>query len=137
MIEFLEKGESMQDSKNLARLGEIIRAKRQDAGLGLRAAADESGISASTLSRLERGSGAAPDAETMGKLSAWLNASLDDLLLGGEAGFKEVEGLSTPDIIAVHLRADPNLSSETAEALVHLFRAAYAQLAREHKSPEG
>lgn len=124
----------MAENKNLARLGEIIKAKRQEAGLGLRAAADESGISASTLSRLERGIGAAPDAETMSKLSEWLNASVDDLLFGGEAKFKELEGLSTPDIIAVHLRADKKLSPETADALVHLFRAAYTQLAREDKA---
>jgi transcriptional regulator with XRE-family HTH domain len=127
----------MAENKNLARLGEIIRAKRQEAGLGLRAAAEESGISASTLSRLERGIGAAPDAETMTKLSDWLKASVDDLLFGGEAQFKETEGLSTPEIIAVHLRADKRLSHETAEALVQLFRAAYTQLARDNKGQEG
>ncbi len=121
----------MAEITNMARLGEIIKAKRQEAGFGLRAAADESGISASTLSRLERGIGAAPDAETMSKLSEWLQASVDDLLFGGEAQFKELEGLSTPDAIAVHLRADKKLSPETAEALAQLFRAAYKQLARE------
>lgn len=120
----------MTESKNLARLGEIIKAKRQEAGLGLRAAADESGISASTLSRLERGIGAAPDAETITKLSEWLKASVDDLLFGGETKFKELEELSTPEIIAVHLRADKNLSPETAAALADLFRAAYKQLAK-------
>ncbi len=127
----------MAENINLARLGEIIRAKRQEAGLGLRTAADESGISASTLSRLERGIGAAPDAETMSKLSEWLKASVDDLLFGGEARFKELEELSTPDVIAVHLRADKNLSADTARALENLFRAAYAQLAREYKGQEG
>ena len=120
----------MSENKNWARLGEIIRVKRQEAGLGLRAAAEASGISASTLSRLERGIGAAPDAETMTKLSAWLAASVDDLLFGGEAKFKALAGLSTPEIIAVHLRADKKLSPKTAEALAQLFRAAYEQLAQ-------
>lgn len=123
----------MAEKENLARLGEIIKAKRQEAGLGLRAAAEQSGISASTLSRLERGIGAAPDAETMSKLSEWLEASVDELLFGGEAMFKELEDLSTPDKIEVHLRADKHLSSETAKALADLFRAAYKQLAREDK----
>lgn len=126
----------MTENKNLARLGEIIKAKRQESGLGLRAAAEESGISASTLSRLERGLGAAPDAETMTKLSDWLKASVDDLLFGGEAKFKKLEDLPTPDIIEVHLRADKNLSPETAKALADLFRAAYKQLAREDKGQE-
>lgn len=126
----------MAESKNLARLGEIIKAKRQESGLGLRAAAEESGISASTLSRLERGIGAAPDAGTMRKLSIWLDASVDDLLFGGEAKFKEVEHLSTPDIIEVHLRADKNLSKETAAALAELVHAAYKQLARKDEGEE-
>lgn len=121
----------MTENKNLARLGELIKMKRQEAGLGLRSAAEESGISASTLSRLERGIGAAPDAETMTKLSEWLKASVDDLLFGGETQFRKLEELSTPDIIAVHLRADKRLSSETANALAELFRTAYKQLARE------
>ena len=113
-----------------ARLSLLIKAKRQEAGLGLRAAACESGISASTLSRLERGTGAAPNAETMLKLSAWLNASVDDLLFGGEPGFKELERLLTPDMIAIHVRSDKNLSPEAADAIAELFRVAYAQLAK-------
>jgi transcriptional regulator with XRE-family HTH domain len=128
----------MTENKNLARLAEIIKAKRQEAGLGLRAAAEESGISASTLSRLERGIGAAPDAETITTLSEWLEASVDDLLFGGEAKFKELENLnlSTPAMIEVHLRADKKLSPETAKALAELFRITYEQYARNDNGQE-
>lgn len=121
----------MTTDKELSRLGALIKAKRQEVGIGLRKAAEQSGISPSTLSRLERNIGAAPDAETMAKLAQWLNASIDDLLFGGKTQFKETEGLSTPDIIEVHLRADKKLAPETAQALAQLFRAAYTQFAKE------
>lgn len=72
---------------NLVRLGEIVKAKRQENGLSLRAAAKQIDISASTLSRLERGIGAAPDTDTIVKLSEWLKASVDELLFGGKQKF--------------------------------------------------
>ena len=34
---------------------------------------------------------------------------------------------ATPDIVEAHLRADRNLTPETAQALSELFRVAYAQ----------
>ena len=34
---------------------------------------------------------------------------------------------ATPEIVEAHLRADKNLSPETAKALSELFRVAYAQ----------
>ena len=34
---------------------------------------------------------------------------------------------STPEIVEAHLRADRNLSEETAKALSELFRVAYSQ----------
>ena len=37
---------------------------------------------------------------------------------------------STPEIVEAHLRADRNLTSETASALSELFRVAYAQFSR-------
>jgi hypothetical protein len=37
---------------------------------------------------------------------------------------------STPEIVEAHLRADRNLTSETAAALSELFRVAYAQFSR-------
>ena len=112
------------------RLSGIIKAKRQQDNLGLRAAATLSGISASTLSRLERGVGAAPDVATMVNLSAWLNASVDDLLFGEESNFKELERLLTPDMIATHVRSNKNLSPEAAEALREVFRIAYILLTK-------
>ena len=37
---------------------------------------------------------------------------------------------STPEIVEAHLRADRNLTPETASALSELFRVAYTQFSR-------
>lgn len=123
----------MSADRNLGRLGELILAKRQEEGMGLRAAADQSGVSPSTLSRLERGAGASPDSETIAKLSKWLNVSVGEILFGENAGFEEPKEMTTPQIIAVHLRADKKLSRETADALAELVRLAYEQFTKGDK----
>ncbi len=58
-----------------ARMIGLIRLKR--GSQGLRAIATELGISASTLSRIERGH--TPDIETFARLCQWLEVSMDSL----------------------------------------------------------
>jgi len=65
----------------------LIKDKRKKAGLGVREAADACGISAATMSRLERGgSPQLPDASTLTKLANWLGVSVADLLKHKESG---------------------------------------------------
>ncbi|HEX8520901.1 MAG TPA: helix-turn-helix transcriptional regulator [Tepidisphaeraceae bacterium] len=111
------------------RISALIMAKRRETELGLRAAAAESKISPSTLSRLERGAAdTVPDTETMTKLARWLNVSVDELLVHGSKAKKTAgPDPTTPEVVAAHLRADKNLSSQTAEALAEMFKAMYAQ----------
>lgn len=114
---------------NTARLAEIIKAKRQADDLGLREVATITGISAPTLSRLERGV-SLPDTETITKLASWLGVSMHDLLVGEDATLKAAQGLSTPAAVAVLVRADKKLSPAAQDALIRLFRVAYEQLAK-------
>lgn len=116
---------------NAARLAEIIKAKRQADNLSLREVAKITGISTSTLSRLERG--IAPDLEVWFALREWLGVSLDDLLFGEVAELRTAQVLSTPAAVGVLLRFDKKLSGEAADALIHLFRVAYGQLAGERR----
>jgi hypothetical protein len=44
---------------------------------------------------------------------------------------------STPEIVEAHLRADRNLSPETAKALSELFRVAYTQFSHPGEEPRG
>ena len=96
-------------------------------------------MSPSTLSRLERGvSPSLPDVETLAKLAYWLNVSVDSLLFdesNGSGG--EIPSLTTPEVVEVHLRADKNLSSGTAQALSEMFQLLYSQFSNTAKSEAG
>lgn len=110
----------------LARISALIKAKRREEDLGLRAAADASGVSASTLSRLERGAATSlPDSPTLTKLARWLGLSVDSLLSDKQEAKGREPELTTLEIVEVHLRADRDLSPETARALTEMFKALY------------
>ena len=119
---------------NTIELGRAIRRKREELGLSLRDVADETSVSASTLSRIENGTGK-PDADNIARLTAWLDMPVERIMSGrrndaGEDGASAVVYFpqeSTPNIVEAHLRADRNLSPETAKALSELFRVAYTQ----------
>jgi transcriptional regulator with XRE-family HTH domain len=119
---------------NTVELGRSIKRKREDAGLSLRDVADETGVSASTLSRIENGTGK-PDADNIARLTAWLNMPMERIMsgrVGADTGDAAAPVIyfpqeAMPDIIEAHLRADRNLTAETAQALSELFRVAYTQ----------
>jgi transcriptional regulator with XRE-family HTH domain len=67
-------------SENLA-LGEHIKARRQELGLGLRELARATGLSATFVGSLERGM-ANPTLDTLRKIAAALDTPLSRLLLG-------------------------------------------------------
>lgn len=126
---------------NTSELGAAIKRKREELGLSLRAVADLTVVSASTLSRIESGKGS-PDADNIARLSAWLEMPVDRLMKKeGQATGKEVEPVifypnePMPEIVAAHLRADRNLTPETAKALSEVFRVAYKQLSS--SQPDG
>jgi len=119
---------------NTEELGRFIRRRRQELGLSLRDLADKTHVSASTLSRIENGTGK-PDADNIARLTDWLDVPMERIL-GGRSSDEESQAVvyypreSTPEIVEAHLRADRKLSSETASALSELFRVAYAQFSR-------
>jgi transcriptional regulator with XRE-family HTH domain len=120
---------------NTEELGRAIRRKRESLGLSLRDVADETAVSASTLSRIENGTGK-PDADNIARLTNWLDVPMERILGGGgEHGDTPKPVVyfareSTPEIVEAHLRADRNLTPETATALSELFRVAYTQFSR-------
>src|SRR6266567_9261716 len=119
---------------NTAELGGAVRRRREERGLSLRDVADETGVSASTLSRIENGTGK-PDADNIARLAAWLDMPIERVMhhSHGTSNPKPVVYYpheSTPEIIEAHLRADRQLTPETAKALSELFRVAYAQFSQ-------
>jgi transcriptional regulator with XRE-family HTH domain len=127
---------------NTVELGRSIRRKREETGLSLRDVADETGVSASTLSRIENGTGK-PDADNIARLTAWLNVPVERIMSGREQGGDEARAVvyfpqeSTPEIVEAHLRADRNLTPETAKALSELFRVAYTQFSHPGEDSRG
>ena len=120
---------------NTEELGRSIRRRREELSLSLRDVADVTGVSASTLSRIENGTGK-PDADNIARLTSWLNMQMERVLAGRHPDTDEASAViyypheSTPEIVEAHLRADRNLTAETASALSELFRVAYTQFSR-------
>ena len=117
---------------NTAELGSAIRRRREQQGMSLRDLADETGVSASTLSRIENGTGK-PDADNIARLAAWLDMPIERVMHHGHRAANDPKPVvyypheSTPEIVEAHLRADKQLTPQTAKALSELFRVAYAQ----------
>jgi transcriptional regulator with XRE-family HTH domain len=105
-------------------LAQQIQAKRDQDGLTLRDAAQQSGVSYSTLSRLERAA-AHPDVETLNHVLAWLGLPFSRLVPGSEP-------------VRAHLRAPRNLVPGVAAALAEVAQSAQAHSnAERHASGEG
>lgn len=123
---------------NTIELGRAIKRRREELGLSLRDVADVTQVSASTLSRIENGTGK-PDADNIARITSWLDMPVDRVvkMQGSEANTVEpviyYPHEATPEIVEAHLRADKNLSPETAKALSELFRVAYAQFSTTKK----
>ena len=118
---------------NTNELGRAIKRRREELGLSLRDVADVTNVSASTLSRIENGTGK-PDADNIARLTGWLDMPIDRVM--NRQKESNVEPViyypheATPEIVEAHLRADKNLSKETANALSELFRVAYKQFSK-------
>ena len=119
---------------NTVELGRAIKRRREELGMSLRDVADATDVSASTLSRIENGTGK-PDADNIARLTSWLDMPVDRVMKKQGAS-ENVEAVvyypheATPEIVEAHLRADKNLTPETAKALSELFRVAYTQFSR-------
>jgi transcriptional regulator with XRE-family HTH domain len=120
---------------NTEELGRAIRRRREELGLSLRDVAAKTSVSASTLSRIENGTGK-PDADNIARLTTWLDVPMERILSGRDPQAEESKAVvyypeePVPEIVEAHLRADRNLTPETAAALSELFRVAYTQFSK-------
>jgi transcriptional regulator with XRE-family HTH domain len=127
---------------NTEELGRAVRRRREELGLSLRDLAAETAVSASTLSRIENGTGK-PDADNIARLTAWLDVPMERILSGRRPESEASKAVvyypqePTPEIVEAHLRADKNLTPETAAALSELFRVAYNQFSRSQTDKSG
>jgi len=103
------------------KLGEMLIIKRGTKGI--RSVAEEVGVSAATLSRIERGYTA--DVATLKKVCDWLGVELSEILGGDDVQSKSAN--KTPSAL-VHFRKDQTVAPGTANALAQLILAAQEQM---------
>lgn len=105
---------------------QALDATRQARGITWRQVARESGIPASTLTRLAQGR--RPDVDSLAALASWSGLHADDFVRS-ETKRPEAEPLA---MISTYLRSDPHLTDEAAAALDGIIKAAYERLRKVH-----
>lgn len=111
-----------RDAIRMDQLAKRIQSKRS--GIGIRAAAQEIGISPATLSRVENAK--VPDLETFSKICRWLGE--DPAIYLGLATTSQVRTVPTA---RVHFKKGPAIRADSAKALGELITAVHAQLMKE------
>ena len=101
----------------VGQLGAELKRIRSERGLSLRDVAEQTAISASTLSRLERGS--TPDFDIVDRLAEWLKISVSTGALQTQTPKTDEEVMQ---VVEVHLRANKKLPSDTARAIAEAVK---------------
>ena len=83
--------------------------------------ADQSGVSASTLTRMAQGK--RPDVDTLACLLSWSGLSADDFII--DCGETEARQPSPVESIAAHFRRDKDLPPEAKRAIEAALKAMY------------
>ena len=130
------KGEILADDRttrfDVAALHAALDSQRRYRRLTWKDVADESGVSASTLTRLSQGR--QPDVNSLAALTAWLGISADEFMRS-ERGARFGAPAPLAQISSI-IHRDPNLNSEGMVALEEMIKATYARL-RTDKNPRG
>jgi transcriptional regulator with XRE-family HTH domain len=101
---------------------EALDGQRQGRRLNWKQVAAESGVSASTLTRMAQGK--RPDVDGLAALAAWSGLNVDSYVRSDDER-PDPESLAK---ISTYLRSDRNLSPQAATALDEMIKAAYERL---------
>lgn len=110
------------DAIRMDQLAKRIQSKR--GGTGIRAAAQEIGISPATLSRVENAK--IPDLETFSRICRWLGEDPAIYL-----GLPPSAQTTAAPAARVHFKKGPAIKADSARALGELITAVHAQLMQE------
>ena len=116
---------------NVAALHSALDSQRRSRKLTWKDVADESEVSASTLTRLSQGR--QPDVNSLAALTTWLGISADDFMR-----LNQSDRFGTPSALArisSIIHRDPNLSAEGVIALEEMIKATYARLRTDKSQP--
>src|ERR1700737_2468698 len=101
----------------IGQLGAELKRIRSQRRLSLRDVAEKTGISASTLSRLERGS--TPDFDIVDRVAEWLKVSV---VTGASLTHTPKTDDEVMQVVEVHLRANKRLPTATARAIAEAVK---------------
>ncbi len=107
---------------DLSDLGKLVATERRKRGMSIRETARAVEIPFNTLARVEKGH--VPDLPKFKRLVEWCGADINQFFELRE------KTTATPDLIAGHLQADQNLSSEAADKIAGLVKDLYEALAQ-------
>ena len=99
-----------------------LDGSRQARKLNWKQVAEQSGVSASSLTRMAQGK--RPDVDGLAALTAWSGLNVNDYVVSGGERPKP-ESLA---VISTYLRSDKNLSPQAATAIDELVKATYERL---------
>ena len=102
-----------------------LDSARQARDLNWKEVAAQSGVSASTLSRMAQGK--RPDVDSLAALVRWSGLSADRFVGDEPSRQGELESLSH---ITTLLHSDPNLSADGRDTMIDMITAAYKRLAK-------
>jgi len=120
--------ESDQAQFDVTALHAALDAERISRRLNWKDVSAQSGVSASTLTRLSQGR--RPDVDSLAALTQWLGLSADRFMGQRKVAFGAASPLTQ---ISSILREDPNLNEDAAAALDELIKATYARLRSQKK----
>ena len=104
---------------------DALDATRRSRNLNWKQVAAQSGISASTLTRMAQGR--RPDVDGLATLASWSGVKADDFVRS-EAEQGEAEPLA---MISTYLKSDPHLTPEAADALDQLVKLTYERMRKD------
>jgi transcriptional regulator with XRE-family HTH domain len=108
------------DSQGFYRALDAVRISRR---ITWKVVAQESGVSASTLTRMAQGS--RPDVDGLAALATWSRLDTNDFVRSQNRKLEDTEPLA---MISTYLRSDRHLTPEAATALDELIKATYERL---------
>jgi len=114
---------------NVSALHSALDSERLARNLTWKDVSAESGVSASTLTRLSQGK--RPDVDSLAALTSWLKMPADRFM--GSSQVRAFGAASSLTQISSIIRDDPNLSPDAATALEELVKATYARLRTQKK----
>jgi transcriptional regulator with XRE-family HTH domain len=113
---------------DVAALHSALDSERLARNLNWKDIAAESGVSASTLTRLSQGK--RPDVDSLAALTRWLGLPADQFMGTRVRAFGAASPLTQ---ISTIIREDPNLNTDAAAALEEMIKATYARLRKTKK----